>query len=653
MRGVARCLIRRAPVLLLLVLLAGCSTMSGFTDAGPADSIIMLSSGWEYRLAPSLPLDDPPPASPPDDNPADWMPLGELELEDLLGAPDAWFRISIPHPNLSHVFLVFTTQARALAVYADGRRIYEYCSAVSGGRGVSWHTVRLPQDLHAKRLWIYLPRAQPGAFDLAQSALLSATAFPQSFDRYVLAVLRRDLDETLAGFVLVVLGTSVLVFSAFRWKQKDQSMPSFGAVCLLYGLRLLSDGPLPQLLTQFPPLSWYYMGSFITYVIPIPFTVFVWQVFGRRWKLPIRLLIAGQVLFAVIGISLDMTHHHPYAAMTANNVIVLAGAVLLYVAVLPKNWREVRGLKVLLAGCVVMSLFALNENLANLGLLPWNSDAEYPGFLFFAGCIGFIAAERFLENEKRLLEIGHELETARQIQASILPRELPIAQGLEIAVRYVPMNSIAGDYYDFVDADSTGLGILIADVSGHGVPAALIASMVKVALTSQAPHASDPARVLAGMNMVFCGRLQAQFITAAYLFVDPANRRILHANAGHPPVLLWRASDRTLQTFQGGGLILGFQAEAQYDTLCLSYSPGDRIFLYTDGILEATNTHGEFYGETRFREVIQEHEHSRAAALADEFLRHLDEWCGRSSKRRQEDDLTLMVVDTGTPRSAL
>src|SRR5208337_581931 len=116
----------------------------------------------------------------------------------------------------------------------------------------------------------------------------------------------------------------------------------------------------------------------------------------------------------------------------------------------------------------------------------------------------------------QLLTIKHEMETARQIQLSILPREIPSLPGLDMAARYIPMTSVAGDFYDFIQIDEKRIGVLVADVSGHGMPAALISSMLKIALASQTAFASDPARVLTGLNQALCGKFKGHFVTAAY-----------------------------------------------------------------------------------------------------------------------------------------
>src|SRR5215813_283502 len=121
------------------------------------------------------------------------------------------------------------------------------------------------------------------------------------------------------------------------------------------------------------------------------------------------------------------------------------------------------------------------------------------------------------ELAEQLLAINTELEMARQIQLSILPHELPKLAGLDIAVRFHPMASVGGDFYDFIKVDEKHLGILLADVSGHGLPSALIASMLQVALAAQVQHASEPGKVLAGLNKALCGKFTENFVTAAYV----------------------------------------------------------------------------------------------------------------------------------------
>lgn len=246
---------------------------------------------------------------------------------------------------------------------------------------------------------------------------------------------------------------------------------------------------------------------------------------------------------------------------------------------------------------------------------------------------------------KQLAAINVELEMARQIQLSILPRHTPKVQGLEIVARYLPMTSVAGDFYDFIVVDEKHVGILIADVSGHGLPSALIASMLQVALTAQATHASDPAGVLSGLNQALCGKFEHNFVTAAYVFVDMEKKTFTYAGAGHPPLLYWRKSAGNVIEVQENGLFLGMFPEASYVSLQMPVEAGGRLVLFTDGIPEAKKPSQEEYGTARFKRFIQSNQSLSADQFADGVLDELSGWSGQPRGQGQQDDITVLTID--------
>jgi serine phosphatase RsbU (regulator of sigma subunit) len=234
---------------------------------------------------------------------------------------------------------------------------------------------------------------------------------------------------------------------------------------------------------------------------------------------------------------------------------------------------------------------------------------------------------------------------AREIQLSILPHEIPKIRGLEIAARYLAMSSVAGDFYDFIVVDEKHLGILIADVSGHGLPAALIASMLKGALAAQSQHAFDPPRVLSGLNRSLCGRFKHHFVTAAYVFVDMEKNYINYAGAGHPPLLLWRASAGSASEVLQNGLLLGFLTEAAYPAVEFPVEPGDKVVLYTDGIVETRSPSKEEFGGDLFKGFLESNHNLNAETFADSLLDELSVWSGHPRGNGQEDDITLLALD--------
>ncbi|HXY00947.1 MAG TPA: PP2C family protein-serine/threonine phosphatase, partial [Candidatus Limnocylindrales bacterium] len=185
------------------------------------------------------------------------------------------------------------------------------------------------------------------------------------------------------------------------------------------------------------------------------------------------------------------------------------------------------------------------------------------------------------------------------------------------------------------------VGVLVADVSGHGVPAALIAAMLKVAMQSVVACARAPGEVLRELNHILSGQLRDQFITAAYLFIDTENRRALYSAAGHPPLLHSRGGK--LQRIESNGLVFGVMPEPDYPVYDMPITPGDRFLLYTDGVIEPENSGGDSFGDRKLDQVVRDNESRPPSALVDQVLSEIRHW--QPSSMAQQDDITLIVVD--------
>jgi phosphoserine phosphatase RsbU/P len=246
---------------------------------------------------------------------------------------------------------------------------------------------------------------------------------------------------------------------------------------------------------------------------------------------------------------------------------------------------------------------------------------------------------------RQVLAVNQELEMARHIQLSILPSHPPAVPGLSIAARYLPMTTIAGDYYDYLPVDEKHLGILIADVSGHGAPSALITSMLKIVLAEQARHASDPAKVLGGMNIALCGKFARHFVTAAYIFLDLEKGLLRYGGAGHPPLTIWRAAEGNAQAVEENGLLLAQFPEETYTFIDLPFGPGDRIMLNTDGVSECPNSEREEFGVERVLALLNQGRQLDAEPFADAVIDALCEWSQQPPGQNQHDDITFLAID--------
>ena len=246
---------------------------------------------------------------------------------------------------------------------------------------------------------------------------------------------------------------------------------------------------------------------------------------------------------------------------------------------------------------------------------------------------------------RQLLTLNNELEMARQVQQSILPQVIPSLRGLEIAARYLPMSTVAGDFYDFLKLDEKHIGILIADVSGHGLPAALIASMLQTALAAQSPIASDPAQVLSRLNQALYGKFQNHYVTAIYLFVNLEKGTVVYAGSAHQPLLFLQAKTGKASEYSENGFMLGPFSDSIYSAMTFSLEKGDKIVLITDGVVEATDSSGEQFGIDRVKRLLESKHELPVNRFADALLYALSDWSEHAVGTGQADDITLLVID--------
>jgi sigma-B regulation protein RsbU (phosphoserine phosphatase) len=260
------------------------------------------------------------------------------------------------------------------------------------------------------------------------------------------------------------------------------------------------------------------------------------------------------------------------------------------------------------------------------------------GFAIMLGAFGYMAARRILDREVELGEIQKELDLARSIQQSILPSGFPASKSFRVAACYRPMTSVAGDFYDFLVADDWQAGVLVADVSGHGIPAALIASMLKMTADSNRSKATEPAILLQAMNAALHGSTRGEMVTAAYVYLDANAREMRYAAAGHPAMLMLR--EGAVTEVVENGLPLAAAPTDSFHERTLAISAGDRLLLYTDGLVEARNGAGEMFGEERLTAAFASTFHAATEDAAGRILAAVERWSAQ-----QDDDRTVLVCD--------
>ncbi len=449
--------------------------------------------------------------------------------------------------------------------------------------------------------------------------------------------------DIASGLLVTFIGLLSILISLFRLKRKEFSLLNFGLFLLIYGVRWLLQTSTMRMLVGFPSPMPYFP---FTYLLVIPLAAFLADIFGSGPYRSMRLVFWLTVLYAIVATSYDLFIRQPASTDPGINpvlVVILCivwGARLIFV----KDRVNIE-LHVVRAAVGISLACTLHDQLVNMHVVPWTLHLEHTGFLLLCLGLAFVAAHHFLSNEKRLLAVEQEIEIARRIQNSNLPSGIFSPSGIDIAARYVPMSIVAGDFYDVYVEGNKGLGILVADVSGHGVGAALIGSMLKIAFTSQMRFVSDPARILTEINRTLQGKIEHSFVTACCVYIDTVNGTLHYANAGHPAPLVWSKSKNQLHRCSASGIILGPFPDAVYENATLELAEGDRVVLYTDGIIEARNRAGEFFEEERLIAFLKERNFEPAGQVADKLIDHLSRWSGKSRQASLDDDLTLVVVD--------
>ncbi len=249
--------------------------------------------------------------------------------------------------------------------------------------------------------------------------------------------------------------------------------------------------------------------------------------------------------------------------------------------------------------------------------------------------------------EKGRLE--RELQVAREVQASLLPRETPRLAGWEFAARWQPARQVAGDFYDFIPLNpakvsepSQGLGVVIADVSDKGMPAALFMALSRSIVRASVAQASSPADGVSHANRLICAdAANGMFVTLFYAQIDPASGKLLYVNAGHNPPLLYRASQDDLIRLTGTGMALGLFGSAAFEQRAVQLNAGDFVLLYTDGVTEAMDAHHREFGEARLQRILLDHHAASATELAEELERALTGFSGDSVP---SDDITFVIA---------
>jgi phosphoserine phosphatase RsbU/P len=240
-------------------------------------------------------------------------------------------------------------------------------------------------------------------------------------------------------------------------------------------------------------------------------------------------------------------------------------------------------------------------------------------------------------------EVNHYMQAAARLQKRlVLPQAPPDWPDVAWGIHYSPLDPLGGDLYGFARPDNVHLGVLIADASGHGIPAAMVAILARLVFAEASKQTARPGEVLAAMNHRLQDMTDERFVTAFYGVLNRRTRRLTYANAGHPFPVRYSVRTKTAEELPARGFLLGVMPEERYTEREVDLEPGDRLCLFTDGVADCRDERGATFGHDRVRELLPAYAGGTATAVTEAFVDELKRFRGAA---KPVDDMTLVVAE--------
>lgn len=634
------------PVLAMLVFLTniGRTPLNAQTDLRTL--AVKLKHNWSYRWdnaqqAVDVIMKDS----------AGWKPL--LKMDQPLNdrdQPDLFLRIRLPEEKWHDPALYLESLQISFDVHVNGVLIHSYRDSLSRLEGQlsggQFHIIPLPHGSASQWLTIVVLDAPNNRTGLRKTIKVG------SGSDLLLELVKKNLDQFILGFFFLFVG--VFFLAVFFQNLQQNNFFSFGFFSFCTGIYVVIETSLMRLLFA-DIIAWRYFAELISlYLIPVGILIFIehnmrsklliWL--RRLWQLHIA-YAAGVIVLVLAGLVSLYSTVAPFQAMVMVDIVMI-----LVAAVREARKRDIRS-KIFGGGIGGLVLFALYDNLGYLLIIPKGHNLFPWGVLIFMLFMGYILerriAEAYVKRERERANLREiklraqaaqkELNVAAAIQKAILPKTLPMVDGFDIFGLNVPSREVSGDYFDGFVLPDGRLVMVIADVMGKGIPAALLVSTLHASLHAFMESHYALTELASRLNqLVYRSSTTETFITFFVGVFEPHTGSMDFINAGHNPPLLVRY-DGSVERLRARGVALGVVSDIGFDQGHTQLRSGDRVLLYTDGVTEATNLQDELYAERRLVDHLIRHAHLTASSFAASLLTAIREF---ASGREPDDDVTLL-----------
>ncbi|GEM_PF-3428874 len=592
---------------------------------------------WEYLPGSEVIMED---GSPRSKNNQNWIPIKKPMLKNNSEDHIYWFRTMIPDISEEKYPSVFIPiPIEQCQVFFHGKMLYQSgqmnTTNLYNATGNRWKILSLENQ--SGRSYLYLKVYSGYVF----SGFIGEFHIGPIW-AHIPRIIKNDILRLGLGIVYLFIFIVSILFYLSR--KTDKTFFAFSFFSLSMAIYTFFYTDVRQLFLDSPGL-WFFLWLMSLFQMPMWVALFLESIFDSKWKTIFRRIWQIHLGYCLLSMAIIIsgTTKGLYLRFPFY-ILESASSFIIIYAVFKKVLAGDREARIFLMGMGTLVFFGLFDvSIAVSGLVANVLPLAHIGMAMLILSMAIILVNRYIHTYQNLENYNMELNVAHKIQQSTIPGKLPSIKGISMAARFIPMEAVGGDLYDYHIADNKKIGILIADVSGHGIPAALIASMAKISFHILAEIADKPSSLLSRMNQILTNNMENHFITAAYGWLDVEAGILEYSNAGHPPILLHRKTNDQIMELTAKGRMIGFAQSASYENRRAEIIHGDRLIFYTDGVEETRGSAGAQFGDQEFHNIIRSGKDKNAEEFAQFLTSRLRQWAGKNAVT--EDDITFLIVD--------
>ncbi|WCL50591.1 PP2C family protein-serine/threonine phosphatase [Leptospira sp. GIMC2001] len=524
-------------------------------------------------------------------------------------------------------------------IFLDGESIFKFGNPHSVNERVGSyifpHVITLPTENQGKELRIYI-HSKYRDF-IGPDRIIMITEKGQIMESILLA----DMPRYLLGclyFVLAIISFILFILS------------SGNMIFLYYSLMVLFNGGL-TITASYLAMNFFenpnipvYIYNFNLFLLPVFLYAFLGEIYKGKHRTIFKtgILVYSTYFFVATTLILVFDFGILNLELIFDAIILIGILPLLYIIVYNSIKGDIES-RILLSGFIILATCVTHDILADFDLIAYKISIYWYGMFFFLFFQGGILFRRlyFIQKNYELKE--NELLVAKRIQNSILSPFPDHVTNWEFTSIYEPMKEVGGDFYDILIDDEGNIGVIMIDVSGHGVAAALIASMAKVSFSHCQNILSSPDKVMFEMEKSLKNKMNNHFVTAFYLSLSSTEPLVQFSSAGHPSALLVSHLNNEVTEFRTKSRPIGIMDKSNFQKSYLYLNEGDLICVYTDGVTELNDPSSVEYGSTRLADLLLANCLLPLPIIKEKLMQDFRDWT-RDVNIQKDDDLTLILI---------